>query len=144
MKSIRALGALAVVTLTGTIVLGLALPATFEQRTYSRMVALHPPIAWTAYVAFGITAAASVLYLMPEHASAALRRGRERFGRTRRAVHGSYARNRQPVGPPDLGCVVDMGRAPHHHRAHAGAVPRVPCAALDRGRRARRGRSARR
>lgn len=65
MKSIRALGALAIVTLTGTIVLGLALPATFEQRTYSRMVALHPPIAWTAYVAFGITAAASVLYLIP-------------------------------------------------------------------------------
>jgi heme exporter protein C len=65
MKSIRVLGALAVVTLTGTIVLGLGLPATYEQRTYSRMLALHPPIAWTAYVAFGVTAAASVLYLWP-------------------------------------------------------------------------------
>ena len=29
------------------------------------MLALHPPIAWTAYVAFGITAAASILYLVP-------------------------------------------------------------------------------
>ena len=69
MKSLRApvrlLGALAIVTLTGTIALGLGLPATFEQRTYSRMLALHPPIAWTAYVAFGVTAAASILYLIP-------------------------------------------------------------------------------
>ncbi len=65
MRSIRVLGALAVVTLTGTFALGLGLPATFEQRTYSRMVALHPPLAWTAYVAFGITAAASILYLIP-------------------------------------------------------------------------------
>jgi heme exporter protein C len=65
MKSIRVLGALALVTLTGTVVLGLGLPATYEQRTYSRMLALHPPIAWTAYVAFGVTAAASVLYLWP-------------------------------------------------------------------------------
>lgn len=65
MRIVRVLGALAVVTLSGTIVLGLALPATYEQRTYSRMLALHPPIAWTAYVAFGITAAASILYLIP-------------------------------------------------------------------------------
>ena len=65
MRGIRVLGALAVITLTGTVVLGLGLPATFEQRTYSRMVALHPPIAWTMYVAFGVTAAASVLYLVP-------------------------------------------------------------------------------
>ena len=65
MKSIRVLGALAVVTLTGTLVLGLSLPATYEQRTYSRMLALHPPLAWTAYVAFGVTAAASILYLVP-------------------------------------------------------------------------------
>ncbi|HVT78783.1 MAG TPA: cytochrome c biogenesis protein CcsA [Acidimicrobiales bacterium] len=65
MKSVRALGALAVVTLAGTFVLGLGLPATYEQRTYSRMIALHPPIAWTAYLAFGVTALASMLYLWP-------------------------------------------------------------------------------
>ena len=65
MKSVRVLGALAVITLTGTIALGLGLPATHEQRTYSRMLALHPPVAWTAYVAFGVTAAASILYLWP-------------------------------------------------------------------------------
>lgn len=65
MRTIRVLGALAVVTLTGTVVLGLALPATYEQRTYSRMVALHPPLAWTAYLAFGVTALASIAYLVP-------------------------------------------------------------------------------
>ena len=65
MRTIRVLGALAVVTLGGTIVLGLGLPATYEQRTYSRMLALHPPIAWTAYLAFGVTALASILYLVP-------------------------------------------------------------------------------
>jgi heme exporter protein C len=64
-RLVRALGALSVLTVTGTLVLGLGLPATFEQRTYSRMVALHPPIAWTAYVAFAVTAAASALYLWP-------------------------------------------------------------------------------
>ena len=68
MKSVRVLGALAVVTLTGTIVLGLGLPATYEQRTYSRMLALHPPIAWTAYVAFGVTAAASTALPVAAHA----------------------------------------------------------------------------
>lgn len=65
MRTIRALGALAVVTLTGTIALGLGLPATAEQQTYSRMVALHPPLAWTAYVAFGVTALFSLLYVIP-------------------------------------------------------------------------------
>lgn len=66
MRTVRVLGALAVVTLGGTIALGLGLPATYEQRTYSRMLALHPPIAWTAYLAFGVTALASVLYLIPK------------------------------------------------------------------------------
>lgn len=65
MKSTRVLGALAMITLGGTIALGLGLPATAEQQTYSRFVAIHPPLAWTAYVAFGVTAAASALYLWP-------------------------------------------------------------------------------
>ena len=65
MKSTRALGALALITLTGTVALGLGLPATEQQQTYSRFVAIHPPLAWTAYIAFGVTAAASALYLWP-------------------------------------------------------------------------------
>ena len=65
MKSTRVLGALALITFVGTIALGLGLPATQEQATYARFVAIHPPLAWTAYLAFGVTAAASALYLWP-------------------------------------------------------------------------------
>lgn len=65
MKSTRVLGALALITLTGTIALGLGLPATEEQQTYARFIAIHPALAWTAYLAFGVTAAASGLYLWP-------------------------------------------------------------------------------
>lgn len=64
MKSTRVLGALALVTLTGTIALGLTLAPTKEQGVYSRFIAIHPGLAWTAYLAFGVTAVASALYLL--------------------------------------------------------------------------------
>jgi heme exporter protein C len=38
---------------------------TAEQGDYSRLLVVHPPVATYAYVAFGITALASVLYLLP-------------------------------------------------------------------------------
>jgi heme exporter protein C len=59
------LGAVALLALAGTVSLGLALPLTREQRVYSRLIAIHPPIAWTAYLAFAVTAVASALYLWP-------------------------------------------------------------------------------
>ncbi len=59
------LGAAAVVALGATMVLGLALPPTREQGPYARLIAIHPPLAWAAYLAFGITAVASALYLWP-------------------------------------------------------------------------------
>jgi heme exporter protein C len=59
------LGAVALLALVGTVSLGLALPLTREQRVYSRLIAIHPPIAWTAYLAFAVTAVASALYLWP-------------------------------------------------------------------------------
>jgi len=59
------LGAVALMALVATVALGLALPLTREQRVYSRLIAIHPPVAWTAYLAFAVTAAASVLYLWP-------------------------------------------------------------------------------
>lgn len=57
------LGAAAVGALAATVVLGLALPPTREQGPYARLIAIHPPLAWAAYVAFGVTAVASALYL---------------------------------------------------------------------------------
>ena len=59
------LGIAAAVTLAGTVALGLTLPKTVEQSEYSRLIAIHPGIAWTAYVGCAVTALASVLWLLP-------------------------------------------------------------------------------
>lgn len=59
------LGAVALIALGATMILGLALPATREQRDYSRLIAIHPPIAWCGYLAVGVSALASLLYLIP-------------------------------------------------------------------------------
>jgi heme exporter protein C len=59
------LGVATVMALATTVVLGLGLPPTVEQGPYARLIAVHPPLAWTAYLAFGVTAAASALYLWP-------------------------------------------------------------------------------
>lgn len=59
------LGIAAGVTVVTTIVLGLRLPPTQEQDEYARLIAVHPAIAWTAYVAFAVMALASALWLVP-------------------------------------------------------------------------------
>jgi heme exporter protein C len=38
---------------------------TVEQGDYSRLLVVHPPLATTTYLAFGVTALASLLYLVP-------------------------------------------------------------------------------
>jgi len=57
------LGGAAAVALAATVVLGLRLPPTVEQGVYARLIAVHPPLAWAAYLAFGVTALASALWL---------------------------------------------------------------------------------
>lgn len=57
------LGAAALVSLAVTVVAGLGLPATEEQGPYARLIAVHPPVAWAAYLAFGVTAVAAAAYL---------------------------------------------------------------------------------
>jgi heme exporter protein C len=59
------LGIAALVALGATVVLGLTLPKTVEQAEYSRLIAIHPGIAWTAYVGSVVTAVASLLWLVP-------------------------------------------------------------------------------
>ena len=59
------LGIAAVVALGTTVGLGLGLPATVEQGEYSRLIAIHPGLAWASYVSFGVTALASALWLWP-------------------------------------------------------------------------------
>lgn len=60
-----ALGVAALVSLGVTVVLGLSLPATVEQGEYSRLIAIHPGVAWASYVAFGVGALASAAWLWP-------------------------------------------------------------------------------
>jgi heme exporter protein C len=57
------LGVLAALGLGITVVLGLTLPLSAEQGVYSRMIAIHPAIATTEYVAYAVTVLASALYL---------------------------------------------------------------------------------
>ena len=59
------LGAVAWGLLATTIGVGFNLPPTEEQEEYARLIAVHPPIAWVAYVAFGVMALGSLLYLVP-------------------------------------------------------------------------------
>ena len=59
------LGVLGLVALAATLVLGLSLPGTREQSDYSRLIAIHPPLAWSSYLAVGLCALASALYLLP-------------------------------------------------------------------------------
>ena len=60
-----ALGVAALLALAATYALGLSLPETVEQGDYSRLIAIHPGLAWASYVAFGVTALASAAWLWP-------------------------------------------------------------------------------
>ena len=64
-NALRVVGGLALLGVMATATLGLSLPLTEEQHEYSRLIAIHPPLAWVAYLAVGVTAIASALYLWP-------------------------------------------------------------------------------
>lgn len=59
------LGVATIVSLGATVALGLNLPGTVEQGHYAKLIAIHPGLAWASYVAFGVTALASALWLWP-------------------------------------------------------------------------------
>ena len=62
----RVLGLAALAAMVATVVLGLwVTPQDVVQGDVVRILYLHAPIAWTAYLAFGVTALASLLYLWP-------------------------------------------------------------------------------
>jgi heme exporter protein C len=65
-RAMRLLGALAVASVAVTVWLGLwVTPPDVVQGNLVRLIYLHPPVAWVAYVAIAVTALASVLYLWP-------------------------------------------------------------------------------
>lgn len=59
------LGIAALASLVATFAYGLSLPKTVEQENYSKLIGIHPGIAWASYVAFAVTALASLLWLWP-------------------------------------------------------------------------------
>jgi heme exporter protein C len=62
----RALGAAALLALAAAVVQGLFIQGpTVQQHEYSRLLVVHPPLATVTFVAFGVTALASLLYLVP-------------------------------------------------------------------------------
>lgn len=61
---LNAIGVLGLGGLVGTVALGLGTtPADRVQGELVRLIYIHPPLAWTTYVAFGVTGLFSALYL---------------------------------------------------------------------------------
>jgi len=62
----RTIGVLALLGLAATVWLGLwVTPPDAVQGNYARFLYIHPPLAWVAYLAYGLAAVSSVLYLVP-------------------------------------------------------------------------------
>jgi heme exporter protein C len=62
----RLLGLGALASSAAALYVGLAVMGpTPDQGQYSRLLVVHPPVATAAYVAFGVTALASLLFLIP-------------------------------------------------------------------------------
>ena len=63
------LGWASLVLVGATVGLGLVLPKTAEQAEYSRLIAVHPPVAWVSYVAVAVAALAAIGYLITRRAA---------------------------------------------------------------------------
>lgn len=71
-RATRALGIAAILATAATVYLGLwVTPPDVVQGDLVRLIYVHPPVAWVAYLAFVVTALASVLYLWPRTRSLA-------------------------------------------------------------------------
>jgi heme exporter protein C len=71
-RATRALGIAALATVAATVYLGLwVTPPDVVQGDLARLIYVHPPVAWVAYLAFAVTALSSVLYLWPRTRSLA-------------------------------------------------------------------------
>ena len=103
------------------------------QKDAQRLMYLHVPSAWLAYLAFFVTALASALFLWPRTRSLGLGPPRRRVGRARRAVHRADARARLALGQAGLGRLVGVGRPPRHDRRPLLPLPRLPRAAAHPG-----------
>ncbi|NNN14973.1 MAG: cytochrome c biogenesis protein CcsA [Acidimicrobiaceae bacterium] len=61
---VRLIGLLAIIGIVGTYWMGLVVtPPDVFQGNLVRLVYLHPPVAWVAYLAYGVTSLASIAFL---------------------------------------------------------------------------------
>src|SRR5262249_1804387 len=71
-KATRVIGALALIGLGWLLLFGLVIsPPDENQGQAVRMLYIHVPTVWLAYLAFGVTALGSILYLFPKTRSLA-------------------------------------------------------------------------
>ena len=89
-------------------------PPDAEQGDVVRLLYLHVPTIWIAYLAFFVTARRVGPVARPAHPPHRVGPARGRVGRGRRRVHRAHARRRLDLGPPDVGHVLGVGRAAHH------------------------------
>ena len=94
-------------------------PADAVQGDAQRLMYLHVPAAWLAYLAFGVTALASALWLWPRTRSATWDRLAGASAEVGVIFTGAHARARLALGPADLG-----------HRGGSGTRASSPTAVL--------------
>ena len=135
-------GASVVVVLAITALFALVIsPPDEEQGNVVRLLYLHVPTIWIAFLAFFITALASALWLIPRTRRTGVGPARRRVGRSRCGVHGHHADRGVGMGPADVGHVLGLGRVAHDHRDPVLPLPRLPRVAAH-GRDLRRARQA--
>jgi heme exporter protein C len=63
-RTVQAVGLVAVLAIVATYILGLwVTPPAAVMGNLVRLLYVHPPVAWVAYLAYGVTSVASILYL---------------------------------------------------------------------------------
>ena len=90
-----------------------------------RLMYLHVPAAWLAYLAFGVTALGSASTCAAARVARLGPRGRRSAG-ARRDLHRAHPGARLAVGPARVGRLVGVGRPPRHHRGPLLPLPRLP------------------
>ena len=101
-------------------------PSDRDQGEAVRLLYVHVPTIWIAYLAFIVTACRVGDVPVPQEALARLGSPRRRQRRDRRRLRRGHAGRRRAVGSPHLGRVLAVGRPPDHHRAAVRHLHRLP------------------
>ena len=116
-----------------TVVLALAVaPADAVQGDAYRLMYLHVPTAWLAYLAFFVTAVASALWLWPRTRSTTWDLLAGASAEVGVMFTGLMPRDGLVLGPADWGTWWEWDAPAHHHRDALLPLSRLPRAAADR------------